>query len=125
MSLGIEYSKSAVPDMQYIQIPGSILSAARTNLAEIFIPLFFSLGALIFYYLLFMSRLIPPFISVWGFIGAVLIFTQIFVHNGIVISLFLVLPIITNEIFLGIWLIVKGFNRSSAIPDTVSQNQVT
>ena len=55
----------------------------------------------------------PRFISIWGLIGTIFIFTLIFLEAGVIINLILVMPIILNEIFLGIWLIVKGFNPSS------------
>ena len=93
---------------------GNILLSVRLYLAEIFIPVFFSLGAFLFYYSLFILKFIPRYISVWGFIGAVLILAKIFIDSGIVLTMILVLPIITNEIFLGIWLIVKGFNIASS-----------
>ena len=111
ITLSKEYSEA--PDAPYIQSLGTILRTLRSDLAEIFIPLFFSLGALLFYSLLYKSKLIPRFISAWGFIGAIFIFTLIFLEAGVIINLILVMPIILNEIFLGIWLIVKGFNPSS------------
>ena len=110
-----EYSGAS--DTSYIQSLGTILKTLRSDLAEILIPLFFSLGALLFYYLLYKSKLIPRFISVWGFIGAIFIFTLIFLEADLIINLILVLPIILNEIFLGIWLIAKGFNPSAIAAD--------
>jgi hypothetical protein len=37
------------------------------------------------------------------------------------LALIFVLPIIMNEIFLGIWLIVKGFNPSVIAPEPAKQ----
>ena len=93
-------------------ILGKLLIGARSVLAEILIPLFFSLGTLLFYNLLYKSKIIPGFISAWGFIGGVLILILIFIKPGMIVNIVFVLPIILNEIFLGIWLIVKGFNPS-------------
>lgn len=119
ITLSKEYSET--PDAPYIQSLGTILKTLRSDLAEILIPLFFSLGALIFYSLLYKSKLIPLFISVWGFIGAIFVFTLIFLEAGITINIVLVLPIILNEIFLGIWLIVKGFNLYFTSSGTTEQ----
>jgi Domain of unknown function (DUF4386) len=88
-------------------------------------PLFFSLGAMLFYTLLYRSRLLPCFISVWGFIGAALILimniANLGADLGLGVTLVFVLPIILNEIFLGIWLIVRGFNPSAAADDAARQ----
>ncbi|MFC1787496.1 DUF4386 domain-containing protein [Halobacteriota archaeon] len=75
----------------------------------------FAVAALVFYYLLYQSKLIPRFISVWGVIAAILlILVNLLEVMGIIpASMFLYLPIITNELFLAIWLIVKGFNPSA------------
>ena len=110
LSLSTEYLKTSTSDTNYIAL-GGLLLTVRLTLAEIFIPLFFGLGALIFYYLLYEMKLIPGFISVWGFIAAVLVLILIVSNGETVINLIFVLPIILNEIFLGIWLIVRGFGE--------------
>jgi hypothetical protein len=73
-------------------------------------------GTSLFYYLLFTSRLVPRFISIWGLTGVVGLFTEIlasiFGYSMGSVSYFLMLPMGLNEIFLGIWLIVKGFNQT-------------
>jgi hypothetical protein len=38
---------------------------------------------------------------------------------GLGISMIFALPIILNEIFMGIWLIVKGFNPSVDVPPSL------
>ncbi len=60
--------------------------------------------------LLFQTRLIPRFLSVWGFIGYAIFMTgaiaEIFgIHIGILLSV----PGGLFEVALGVWLIVKGF----------------
>lgn len=90
--------------------------AVRGNLTGLLAAVFFSLGALMLYYSMYQSILVPRFISVWGLIAVVLVLTWnlletfgISLSAGIVIGL----PIILNEILLGIWLIIKGFNPSA------------
>jgi hypothetical protein len=75
----------------------------------------FAIAALIFYYLLYQSKLIPRWISVWGFIAAILlILANLLEVTGIASGLMILyLPIILNELFLAIWLIVKGFNPTA------------
>lgn len=73
----------------------------------------FILGAFVFYYLLYLGKLIPRFISVWGILGTAVLAistgSKLVGLNLPVLDYFLIL-IITNEIFLAGWLIAKGFS---------------
>jgi hypothetical protein len=71
----------------------------------------FAIPALIFYYLLYQSKLIPGWLSVWGIVAsALLILVNILEMMGMIPQLeILYLPIVLNEFVLAIWLIVKGF----------------
>jgi hypothetical protein len=65
---------------------------------------------------LYQSRLIPRFISVWGLVGAIAVLATAMLDTfGISPGPleFLGVLMLTNELFLGIWLIVKGFNPSA------------
>ncbi|WP_440952017.1 DUF4386 domain-containing protein [Methanococcoides sp. FTZ1] len=75
----------------------------------------FAIAALFFYYLLYRSQLIPRWLSVWGFIAAILliIVNLLEVTDLISSSMLWYSPIISNEVVLSIWLIVKGFNPSA------------
>jgi len=84
----------------------------------------FCVTALILNYLLYQSKLVPRFISVWGLIGAVLMLVSGLLSmfdlnpsptttSTISILTYLFLPIAVNEMFLAVWLIVKGFNPSA------------
>jgi hypothetical protein len=115
MTLSQEYLNAGASDASYFQTLATLFIAARADVAGLLIPIFFSLGALLFYYLLYQSKLIPRFISVWGFIGVALILTLNLIEIDFSIGMILALPIILNEIFLGIWLIVKGFNPSAIV----------
>ena len=74
----------------------------------------FAIAALIFYYLLNQSKLVPRWLSVWGVIGAILLVAVSLLEATGLISemLILRLPIVLNEFVLAIWLIVKGFDKS-------------
>lgn len=73
---------------------------------------FFIAGALLFYLLLYQTRAVPRFISVWGGLAAagllLVTLASLFGVNLLVLNL-LVLPMILNEVFLAIWLMAKGF----------------
>jgi hypothetical protein len=76
----------------------------------------FILGALIFYYLLYQSKLIPRYISVWGVIAVIMLLVGNLLEImgfSLAMLIFLFLPIMLNEVFLAIWLIAKGFNEDA------------
>ena len=118
VKLSREYLKAGASDASSFLTVGTLSIAERVVVADLLIPVFLSLGALLLYYSLYQSRLLPRFISVWGFIAAALILTLnlLLTFNlevSIGLGLIFALPIISNEIFLAIWLIVKGFNSSA------------
>jgi hypothetical protein len=76
----------------------------------------FIISGFMFYYLLYKSELVPKFISIWGAFGifALLLSTLLnLVNINYLMIDYLLALIITNEIFLAIWLMIKGFNKSA------------
>jgi hypothetical protein len=84
----------------------------RTAEAEIWelgaIP--FALGALMFYVLLYRSRLVPRWLSVWGLMGAALyIVPPLGGMFGLSLGVFMA-PLAVQEMVMAAWLIGKGFD---------------
>lgn len=108
--------EAGAADPAYYQAAGALSIAERASVAGLLIPIFFVMGALLFYSLLYRSELLPRFISVWGFTAAISILMlnllSLNLEISIGVGMLFALPMILNEIFLGIWLIVKGFNPS-------------
>ncbi|MEJ2665947.1 MAG: DUF4386 domain-containing protein [Deinococcales bacterium] len=77
----------------------------------------FCLSALILYALLYRTKLVPRFISVWGLIAAAMWLTTgflgLFGYSFDATWYIWSLPIMTNELFLAVWLIVRGFNATA------------
>ncbi len=69
----------------------------------------FVLGALMFYYLLFASRLVPRWLSVWGLLGALLYIGAPLLRMFGLSFDYLMGPLALQEMVLALWLIVKGF----------------
>ena len=117
LTLSREYAQTGALDAAYAQALRTLSVAERAGAASLLIPVFLSLGGIVLYSALYQSRLLPRYISVWGFIGAVLILilNLLLTFNVAVgmLAMVFALPIISNEIFLGIWLIVKGFNKDA------------
>jgi hypothetical protein len=116
ITLSQEYLAAGAPDGSHFQALGTMVMAARAHMAGLWVPIFFSLGALLLYSSLYRSKLLPRFISVWGLIAVVLLLAwNLAVAFGMSIEAGIIfgLPIILNEIFMGFWLIVKGFEPSA------------
>ena len=80
-------------------------------------PIVFSIGSLMFYYLLYKSKLIPRWLSGWGLVGATLFLASAFLPLLSYVSsttlVFLHLTGAVNQMVLAVWLVVKGFNSSA------------
>jgi hypothetical protein len=75
--------------------------------------LFFCLGGILWYYLFYVSRCIPRALSVWGLAAVCLLSIPVLVglyDRDFTSVLVLGLPYAPYELFLGVWLIIKGFN---------------
>jgi hypothetical protein len=97
---------------------------------EKIIFVFTALGGLIFSYLLYLSKLVPRYLSGLGIIGYLMLFL------GVVLDMFsifnindgagmlLYLPGGLFELFLPIWLFIKGFNLSAiaSVSDRMENN---
>jgi hypothetical protein len=89
----------------------------------------FTMGALMYYYALFRSKLIPRWLSGWGLVAAVsslacillTIFGQLIPFSTVFILL--QLPIGLQEMVLAVWLIAKGFNPS-AVASGVAKTEI-
>lgn len=72
------------------------------------------IAGLLLNYLFYKAKLIPRWLSVWGLIGYGIIFLgMVSAIMGSGLALYSSIPGGLWEVFIGIWLIVKGFNQSS------------
>jgi len=114
LTLSQEFVQAGAPDASYYQTAGTVFLAAREWAFMIGSGLVWSLSALILNYILYQSKLIPRWLSVWGLVGAALSFaTYLLQFFSINLTEFLFLPIAVQEMVFAVWLIVKGFNSSS------------
>jgi hypothetical protein len=121
MSLGQEYISAGSAVAPAFQTSGTLLVAVRDWAQWTMGPLAFNLGALLYYAVLFQSKLIPRWLSGWGFAGALLgLGTTLFTafnpgFSSESLHTILNLPIGLQEMFLAVWLIAKGFNSSAIV----------
>jgi hypothetical protein len=118
LTLSQEYVQAGAPDASYFLPSGTGLLAVY-DWSQLLGPrILAGLAALPFNYLLYQSKLIPRWISVWGLVGTMGILAAGLLNMfGLspwsTISIFMFLPHALNEMFLAVWLIVKGFNSSA------------
>jgi len=121
LTLGQEHVAGA-SDASNFQTSATLLIAERDWTFLLGPVIVFSLNSLILNYLLYQSRLVPRFISVWGLIGATLLLAAgllgMFDIYNIDSTVILAAPIGVNEMVLAVWLIVKGFNPSAIVSES-------
>jgi hypothetical protein len=81
----------------------------------------FILGAVMFYWLLYKSRLVPRWLSVWGLVGAALyIVAALGSMFGLSLGV-LMAPLAVQEMVMAVWLIAKGFNPSAIAAESAGE----
>ena len=121
LTLSQEFVKAGVPDASYYQTAGTLLLSARDWAFLIGSGFVWSLSALLLNYLLYQSKFIPRWLSVWGLVGAALSFANYLPRFfGIDSIEVLFYPIAVQEMVFAVWLIVKGFNPSAVASESAN-----
>jgi len=72
----------------------------------------FCLGAILFYYLFYKTRIIPRVLSLWGLIAVSLVLIgTLFSVCGHEVPFVIYLPYVPFEFVIGVWILVKGINE--------------
>ena len=72
----------------------------------------FCLGAILFYWLLYRSRVVPGWLSLWGLITTVPLLVGTLTHVfGYTIPFVFYGPYAPFELVIGIWILVKGIEE--------------
>jgi hypothetical protein len=126
LTLSQEYVKAGASNASLFQASGTSLLAVRDWAGKLSI-IAFTLGALMYYYVFYQSKLVPRWLSGWGFLGAALsLAAALLAISGQIIyfsTVFILLqvPIGVQEMVLAVWLIVKGFNPSAIASGSAKQ----
>ncbi len=124
LTLSREFVLAGAPDASYFQTLTNVLVVV-SDYAWMLGYTVFCIGALMLYYLLYQSKLIPRWLSAWGFIGAPLMLVAgllpllINEDPNSMLSTALNIPIALQEMVFAVWLIVKGFNSSAIASESV------
>ena len=114
VALGNEYIATGA-DSAALQSMGNVLYQFQDRLAPVS-SIFFLIGATCLYLSFYRTRLIPRWLSVWGFIGVVPYMASAllnFFHMDTGYGFYLEMVMAPQEMVMAVWLIVKGFNPSA------------
>jgi len=130
LTVSQKYVAGAVDASFYTNI-GTLLLALQSWAILIGCLIFFGLGSMTLNYVLYQTKLVPRWLSAWGFIGAALaiIYALLGIFgvgmgfnfgNDILFMLaspfaILGVPIHVQEMVFAVWIIVKGFNSESIV----------
>ena len=114
LSLARDYAGSSAPDAAYFLTLGQVINDTAETSFNVGTMLFFSCSALILSIVFYQTNLVPRWLSIWKFIGAILLLVQwALITLGAATPMLesvLFLPIAINEMVLAVWLIFKGFD---------------
>jgi hypothetical protein len=114
MTLSHEFVKAGAQDTFYYQTLGQVLLSAGNWIFLIGYGLVFAISALILNFILYKSKLVPLWLSGWGFVSAIFVLTNYLLQSfGVNPVGILDFPIAVQEMVFAVWLIVKGFNPSA------------
>ncbi|TQO36750.1 uncharacterized protein DUF4386 [Arenibacter algicola] len=117
LALSQEFVTSGSPELLYFKILDNLLRSGRDIINHVAMPLILSVGNLMFYSILYQSKIIPKWLSLWGLIATILssvlasillMFSVINIITPVYITL--AFPTALLEIVLATWMIVKGFD---------------
>ena len=125
--LSQEFVKAGFADPSSFQTIGITLLAVRHWTLDGTVLMAFCVGALLYYWVLYQSEIIPRWLSGWGILGAALslavslysLFKPSFVVSWV--HTLLNAPIAFQEMVFAVWLIVKGFNPSTVVRESAEK----
>jgi hypothetical protein len=118
LALSKEFAAAGAAGTAGLQVAGNVLWTTY-NYAWMLGQSVFCVGAVMLYYLLYVSKRVPRWISVWGLIGAPLMliagFSLVFTGDpNSTFSSILYAPLGLQEMVFAVWLIARGFNAPRA-----------
>ena len=119
--LGPQLAQAGPEALAALKSLGLLLRSAYNLLGEAPATFAFCLGAFIYNYLFFRARLVPRWISAWGFIGAsVSIVSSVLIILGVsssTVGFIIDLSAGVQELALAFYLIIKGFREPVGVPE--------
>jgi len=119
LTISREFVRAGALDAPYYQVLGRMLLSAGNWIFLLGYGLVFAISALILNFVLFRAKFVPRWLSGWGFISAVFVLGNFFLHSyGISSFEFLDFSIAIQEMVFALWLIIKGFDPAALAAGT-------
>ena len=116
LPLGSEFLKAAAPAAIYLQALSTVFVQASQYAYDIGMSAL-GMAGLFLCYTFYRTALVPRVLAVWGLVGYAIIFCGMMSEvMGSGLGLVSSIPGGLWEVFIGVWLIVKGFNTSAIVP---------
>jgi hypothetical protein len=113
--VGIEYLNAGSSDTSYLRALSTVLTAANLYAYE-FAMITVGVAGLILSFMFYRTQLVPRLLAIWGLIGyAILLLGSVLQVLGLNLNSIHAIPGLW-ELFIGVWLIAKGFSASSQLP---------
>ena len=122
--LGSEYLKAGA-DASYLQALSNVFMEGQLY-AYNFGMAFLGVAGVMLCYTLYRANLVPRFLAVWGLVGyATILGGSVVEVLGFDLLSIHAIPGGLSEVFIGVWLIIKGFNSPAPVPepDTTDLNE--
>jgi uncharacterized membrane protein len=114
--LGIEYLNAGSSDTSYLQALSVVLTQANLYAYE-FAMIAVGVAGLILSFMFYRAQLVPRLLAIWGLVGyAILLSGSVLQVLGLNLNSIHAIPGGLWELFIGVWLIAKGFSASSQLP---------
>jgi hypothetical protein len=114
--IGSEYLKAGA-DASYLQALSNVFMHAQLD-AYNFGMIALGVASLMLCYTLYRAKLVPRFLAVWGLVGyAVILCGSVVEVLGFNLLSIHAIPGGLWELFVGVWLIVKGFDPPATVPE--------
>ena len=116
LTLSQEFIRAGAPVSSHFQTVGEILRTGRDLVNHVGMILVLGMGGLLFCYLLYLTELVPRWLSGWGLVGTAVTITASFLFMFRIIelmtSVYMNFPLALQEMVFAVWLIVKGFRQT-------------
>jgi hypothetical protein len=109
LCIGQEYVTSGQSDI--LQTLGNLVYKSMKYGQELHMATFCT-GAILFYYLLYKSRIVPHVLSLWGLLAVIpCLVATVSALFGYELPFLVYLPYVPFEFFIGVWILIKGIRH--------------